>query len=60
MIKKTLSEEAAFLLKSKGLTVTGNPDLAKLKGDLENEIGRKITLTITKQEGNYIEATFTL
>ena len=60
MQKKILSEEATFLLKTKSLKITGNPNLEKVKKGLENEIGKELTLTIDKQEGKYIEATFTL
>lgn len=60
-MKKKLSEEAEFLLEAKFLEIVGNPrDLAKIKTDLENEIGQKIILTIREQEGDYIKATFTL
>jgi len=59
-MKQSLSDDAAFLLETKHLFITGNPDLEKIKKSLEMEIGQAVKLTITKQEGNYIEATFSL
>ena len=60
-MKQSLSEEAAFLLETNQLNITGNPpELEKIKKRLEEEIGRIVNLTITKQEGNHIEATFSL
>lgn len=60
-MNKKISEEAAFLMEAKWLEIKGNPpDLAKIKANLEKEIGRPITLTITKQVGDYIEGNFTL
>ena len=60
-MEKKLSAEATFLIEAKWLEIKGNPpDLEKIKTALEKEIGRPITLTITKQEGNHIKGNFTL
>ena len=56
-----MSEQAKFLLENKHLFITGNPPkLEKIKNQLEDETKRIISIIITKQEGNYIEATFSI
>ncbi len=60
-MKHKLSEQAKFLLETKHLFIKGKgPDLHKIKKELEEEMERVISVTITKQEENYIEATFSL